>query len=122
METASKEREKVWDTLSEFYLDNEIQGGYYDYIYDVFVKSGFTMKEIRAIDKYEVFPVVFINLLSVAGEWVGFEREWLFKRCSRNFRRKNNILHRLKCIVLYLLFGGMTKEQWQEIEQRRNTT
>jgi hypothetical protein len=55
-------------------------------------RSGYKIEELREIYLFEVAPVLFPNLLSIAGEWAGFDEEWLVhevmkqtNRLSRNF-------------------------------------
>jgi len=65
-------REPVWLALSEFYLDTELQPADFRRIRVVFDQSGYSAQEIRQIDYEEVGPVLYSNLLRVAGEWAGF--------------------------------------------------
>jgi hypothetical protein len=38
---------------------------------------------------FEVAPVVFPNLLVVAGEWAGFDEQWLFTEAAKRARRRS---------------------------------
>jgi hypothetical protein len=73
-------RRPVWDALSEFFLDTELDGDDYRRIRDILLGSGYPLEEIRRIFCDEVAPVVGWNLFSVAGEWACFDREWLEQR------------------------------------------
>jgi hypothetical protein len=66
-------RKLVWLALAEFYLDTELQPADFRRIRAVFDQSGFSEAEIRRIDYEEVGPLLYSNLLSVAGEWAGFD-------------------------------------------------
>jgi hypothetical protein len=48
--------------------------------------SGLTIKELREVYLVEVAPVVSPNLCTVAGEWAGFDEEWLCSQIVRNLR------------------------------------
>jgi len=75
-----KDREPVWLALSEFYLDTELQQYDVEYIAKIFSESPFSLKEIKRINKYEVFPILYPNLMNPAGVWDGFDKEWLFEK------------------------------------------
>ncbi len=112
------DRLRIWVVLSEFYLDNELQESDYDYIYSVLKNSGLTIKKLKEIDLYEVFPTLQLNLNSIAGEWAGFDEEWLRETCSRNYRRRNNFFFRSFTWLRNLFVYWMRKEQWREVEKR----
>jgi hypothetical protein len=38
-------------------------------------RPGYSVPQLRDISRFEVAPVVFPNLLTVAGEWAGFDEE-----------------------------------------------
>jgi hypothetical protein len=44
------------------------------------------MKELTEILTSEVYPVCRWNLLSIAGEWAGFDLDWLEARILRRLR------------------------------------
>jgi hypothetical protein len=83
-------RTPVWLALSEFYLDIELQPEDFTRIRMVFAQSGYSQHEIKQIDYNEVGPILFYNLLSVAGEWMGFDEkavvDFVAKRANRRFK------------------------------------
>ena len=66
------ERKPIWVALSAFYLDTELHRTDFKHIATVIYKSPYNLDEVKTINKYEVFPVLQLNLLSVAGIWTGF--------------------------------------------------
>lgn len=79
-ETEIEKRFPVWDALSDLFLDTELDESSHKHIARVILESGFTPEEIHQILWHEVFPSVGDNLRSVAGEWAGFNPEWLKSR------------------------------------------
>lgn len=73
-------RAPVWSALSEFYLDTELDERDHQGIAEVLVQSGYSVDQLEEILYREVHPVLATNLLSVAGEWAGFDAEWLKDR------------------------------------------
>ena len=111
-------RKVIWNALSEFYLDTELQESDYNRIAEILVASELDIHELKAIDLYEVFPVLKGNILSVAGEWNGFDEKWLIENCNRSFERKKRSIFRIKVRIYNGFLGGMRKSHWDEIEKR----
>ncbi len=111
-------REKVWEALSNFYLDTELDDSDYNYIFKIFIESKLSLEKLKEIDLFEVFPTLQMNLLSVAGEWGGFNKEWLNEKCSSNYKKKNNSEFRFVTKAKNKLHYWMRKDHWREIEAR----
>ncbi|MEZ4257125.1 MAG: hypothetical protein R3A78_15660 [Polyangiales bacterium] len=79
-ETELERRRSVWNVLSELYLDTELDGRDCARIAAVLAKSGYTVGQLEEILYRELHPVLHANLLSVAGEWAGFDLDWLEAR------------------------------------------
>jgi len=82
------QRRPVWTALSELWLDTEIQERDLERIARVMADSGLTIEELHDIYKLEVAPVVSTNALSVAGEWTGFNEDWLCSEIIKNLEQK----------------------------------
>lgn len=111
-----EERKPIWIAISDFYVDNELQEVDFKIIASAIKKSPYSFKEVKEIDKKEVFPVLFYNLLSVAGNWTGSEEEWLVNKISGKIRRRT-IFGRAFDLLKYFCFGGMNKECWTILEK-----
>jgi hypothetical protein len=85
-------RQPVWAALSELWLDTELSEEDLRRIAGVMRRSGYSLDELRAIYLFEVAPVVSPNLLCLAGEWAGFDEEWLFAEATKWARRRGLIL------------------------------
>ena len=82
-------RKPVWAALSDLWLDTELTEDDLHRIAGVMKRSGYVFHKLRDMYLFEVAPVVFPNLLSVAGEWAGFDEEWLFAEVSKRARRRS---------------------------------
>lgn len=69
----------VWEAMADHFLDTETRQ-WIPKTALTCVKAGYTLVEARDIWRFEVTPAVRFNLLSVAGEWAGWDREWLVDR------------------------------------------
>ena len=77
------QRKPVWLALSVLYLDTELTDEDYKRIASVLHEAKLSWTEIQTINREEVAPVLVYNLLGVAGEWAGFDEEWLVAAIAR---------------------------------------
>lgn len=70
-------RVRLWEALSGLFLDTEPTDVDFCHVARAIEQSGISLAEAEAVLWNEVFPVLHGNLESVAGEWVGWPREWL---------------------------------------------
>lgn len=110
-----EDRKAIWIALSELYLDTELTVFEFKHIAKVITNSPFSLAEVKQINKNEVFPPLFPNLLSVAGEWTGFDEKWLIATISKK-KKRSNFFKRNCYHLVYLFMKGMHKEDWQKIE------
>jgi len=106
------------ESLSEFYLDTELQELDFNYISSLLIASNYPLEELKKFDRYEVFPLLHSNLLSVAGEWAEFDEEWLYARCERFYQKRFSVRHRILYLLLNVFLYKMRKAYWTEIEKR----
>jgi hypothetical protein len=109
------ERKPIWIALSHLYLDTELQDYDFKYIAKIFLESPYSLDEIKAINKREVFPILHKNVLGVAGEWTGFNEEWLINEITHSLQNKN-IFKKLADDLAYRTFNRMDKD-WKTLEK-----
>jgi len=81
-----QKRRPLWLVLSELWLDTELRPEDLERIARVMADSGLSIEELRHIYLVEVAPVGSPNTWTVAGEWAGFDEEWLCAQIMRNLR------------------------------------
>ncbi|MGH9901020.1 MAG: DUF7079 family protein, partial [Pyrinomonadaceae bacterium] len=69
-------RRPVWLAVSDLWLDTELDEADLRRIAGVLADSGYAVEELTRIYLYEVAPVVYLNMFSVAGAWAGFDPQW----------------------------------------------
>lgn len=79
----------MWNVLSELYLDTELDELDNERIAAVLVDSGYGTGQLEEILYRELHPLLHSNLLSVAGEWAGFDPDWLEQRILRPRPRRS---------------------------------
>ncbi|PKV50913.1 hypothetical protein ATE84_2982 [Aquimarina sp. MAR_2010_214] len=116
-----EKRIPIWNSISEFYLDTELQSENYESITNTFLNSDLHISELKEIDLYEVFPVLKRNQISLAGEWNGFDEKWLHEACTKAYLKRNSSFFRWKTKLYNRFLYSMRKDHWIEIENRIKT-
>jgi hypothetical protein len=71
-----RQRRPVWAALSDLFLDTDTSLTR-SWRVGVLAASPYSIEELQGILLDEVYPVCRSNLRSIAGEWTGFDSEWL---------------------------------------------
>ena len=102
------DRLPVWEALSDFFLDTELEENDYQRISEVLTSSPYSIQDIEDILRFEVYPVLIWNLRSVAGEWAGFDRDWLLERIEPRLNKRPKIR-------IPMLQWGMVRDHWSRV-------
>jgi len=112
--TEIAERKAVWSAFSDLFLDTDVTLNYH-YIIRVCGASKLTMEELEYILKYEVAPVALPNLYCVAGEWAGFDEEWLITEICKLEKREEGFRNRVSNFLSKLGMNDYTAKHWLAI-------
>lgn len=85
-------RRPVWDALGELFLDTD-RSYWRKQRVSTLATSPYNLEEIEHILFYEVYPILKWNLLSIAGEWVGFDEKWLEEQIMRRLESPYRFFH-----------------------------
>jgi hypothetical protein len=109
----TNERKRAWSTIATLFLDDDYTGEL-RWISQSLASLPFSTQQLTEIFYDEVAPVVWWNLLSVAGECFDWREEWLYARISAV---RPGPLHRLPgCRPLArLVMAGMLRDHWRQI-------
>ena len=96
--TEDKNRGEVWVAMADHFLDTETR---HDLPLTALrcLEAGLSTAEARDVWRFEVTPAVGFNLLDVAGEWAGWDRDWLVGEIQRR-RGRQGILWRFPWSLL----------------------
>jgi hypothetical protein len=86
----------VWEAMASHFLDTETRQ---DLPMTALrcVEAALSVERAREVWRCEVLPAVGVNAFSVAGEWVGWDRDWLVGRIER-IRRGPRWLRRVRLV------------------------
>lgn len=99
------DRLPVWEALSDFFLDTELDDKDYQRISEVVVSSPYSIQETEDILRFELYPRLIWNLRSVAGEWAGFDRDWLKEQIKPRLNKRPRIR-------MPMFQWGMVRDHW----------
>jgi len=105
-------RRPVWEALSDLFLDTDTSLAR-SWRVGILAASPYSIDELQGILVDEVYPVCRSNLFGVAGEWVGFDPEWLE---SRILHRLRSPFHRWRRFGLGRLTVHLSSE-WRHTKQ-----
>ena len=91
----SDPRIPIWIALSDLYLDTDVALSH-DCIARTLAASPYSLDDLHEMLMYDVHPALYPNLMSVAGEWAGFDEAWLVERIAtirRQPRWRRRISH-----------------------------
>lgn len=93
--------------MSELFLDTWFDDQQIDQMASALCDLPFETEQLTRMFETEVAPACGINLLDVAGEWAGFDRDWLFQRinnlsyldrltaCTKSMTQWEEVLNRI---------------------------
>jgi hypothetical protein len=81
----------VWCALADLFLDTWFDPPYYERIAATLRASGYTEAELRSVFYEEVAPAFAFNMFDVAGEWAGWQEEFVHDRMLEVIRKKNRL-------------------------------
>jgi hypothetical protein len=87
-------RRPVWEALSSLFLDTDTSLSR-QWRAELLATSQYSVQEIETILLEEVYPVCSGNLFEIAGEWAGFDPEWLEQQILKRKRASPGWLPRL---------------------------
>src|SRR5688500_807381 len=80
-------RIEAWVAMAEHFLDTETRQEI-PMTAPRCVQAGLSTEQARLVWQYEVSPAVAFNVWDIAGEWAGWDRDWLVDRIIRLRRRR----------------------------------
>jgi hypothetical protein len=114
-------RRPVWQALSDLFLDTDVSVSR-DWRVRELSQSRYSVDELEEILVTEVYPACRGNLLSIAGEWAGFDVEWLEGKIRQRERSPLKVLHRFNLGRFAVLASGEWRATKQGILATRATT
>lgn len=104
--------------LSDFFLDVEYDQERLDKMARVCERLHMPLSKLDHIFRYDLFPILYPNLLSVVGEWMGFDEDELLREIDRRRAAPPWFFKRFELWLLWLALGSMVTGPWEYIKAR----
>lgn len=88
-------RRIAWDHLSTLFLDTDLSDEQIEQLARSLRFSGFSVAELETILEVELAPLLYANRCSPAGEWSGFDTEWIESAIRNGAHREIHKWYRL---------------------------
>ncbi|CAK0745923.1 conserved hypothetical protein [Gammaproteobacteria bacterium] len=85
-------RRAAWEALSDLFLDTDVSLSR-SWRIEMLAELPYTISELEQILIDEIYPICKYNLLSVAGQWAGFDSGWLEEKILRRLASPLHYLH-----------------------------
>jgi hypothetical protein len=112
----------VCTTLSWLFLDTELSPRVLDTIVSTLKGLNMPIPTLEHILRYDLFPILFRNLLCVwGGEWCDFDEKWLLDEVERG-RMTNPVLKTAQSLLGFVVWHSLgaisVKPTWNEIKEK----
>ena len=105
-------RKQVWIALSDLFLDTDVSL-LREHDARILASSPYSLSQLDRILVEEVYPACKWTLFSVAGEWAGFDEEWLV---ARILKRRNWIVRTWN--QWFGKLGAYSSKDWRLLRKR----
>lgn len=109
-------RRPVWEAMSAFFLDTDLDDAQLREIADVCRASRFTATELDDILTSEIAPLLYPNLRSFAGVWDGFDVAWIEEQIldGRHLRIRK-WYNRGSRVLCNWIVRGVRRQYWHRV-------
>jgi hypothetical protein len=115
---ALNEKDRACLLLSDLFCDNEMSPDEIDSLAISLRSLKISPSTMYWMLRYELFPILFSNLLCVPGEWSGFDDDWLLREVKRRRTNTKSWMRVTYEATAWYLFGGLVTNTWFQIEKR----
>lgn len=120
--TITLEKQQLWKYLSEFYLDTEYSSKVTQGLIQNIRNCGYDLIAVKRTNQKEVLPVLYANLIQVAGVWTAFDKEWLTSEITRWLSRRASIQGRIKQNIVSWYFADYVATINKDLDRYWSTT
>jgi len=103
--------------LSELFLDIRVSPHDHFLIARALRRLDLPIDTIEHMLRYEIFPVLWTNLLNIAGEWGGWDEDWLAGEVEKWRQNPGNLLYRGWLWLWWRYHEDYMMEHWNEIKK-----
>ena len=115
MTTIIENEGKAYIALSDLFLDTVID---VDCVASALRPLHIPSSTLYDMLRYDLFPILYPNLISVAGVWDGFDEVWLLSRIEAKRTAGLGWAQHLLHSVAWLALGRTVNSQWEQVKNK----
>lgn len=108
-------RRPVWEAMSAFFLDTELDDAQLREIAGMLGVSGYTESELDDILKTELAPLLYTNALDMVGVWDGFDLDWIERELLAGKHRTIQKWYNLNRFLCNWVIRGVINQYWSRV-------
>ena len=112
--SCGNDRKQLWIAMSDLWLDSELSEEWLRQIAEVVAGSGLDEDELDQVFKYELAPFLGGNHLITAGEWQGFDPQWVCEQAKVR-QGKFRLMERLASFIGLTTYAA--RPEWRRVKQ-----
>lgn len=105
-------------TLSDLFLDTEIDAERVNLMAASLRALGMPASTLEQILRRDLCPILYPNLLSITGEWSGFDPEWLLDQVASRRMAGPRCIGAFRDAIAWLIVGWMITPVWHKIKAK----
>lgn len=109
---------QAYIALSDMFLDTEMSDWMIESIVSRLARTSLTIPTLEAMLRDTLFPILFYNILAVAGIWSGFDEEWLISEASSMVSSPPGWVARLYYSAAWYTFRFGIQPTWDKVKDR----
>jgi hypothetical protein len=113
----TQEERQAYMILSELFLDTEHTPLKLHFLSRSLRGLGIPTATLQHMLRHDLFPILYPNLLSITGEWAGFDEDWLLQKVQD---RRSGVGGWMKSIVdgvAWYLIGHIVQSLWDKVKE-----
>ncbi|KAF3005262.1 hypothetical protein E8E14_006157 [Neopestalotiopsis sp. 37M] len=108
---------RIYVLLADLFLDSELRPEDARCLAGAIQPTDFTIAEIEHKIKAHLFPVLYPNLAGAAGQWAGFDEDWLLPKIDDARRKEGSYVHDIWTNLYWYIYGGVIVSRWEAVKQ-----
>lgn len=110
--------EQAYCLLSKLFLDTEPTQQVIDSMAYSLHGLDASSADLDRIVYYDLFPILYGNLLSISGIWSGFDEEWLLNQIKNWKEQRRTWVKASYDYVMWIMFGWMVTSNLDKVKSR----
>ncbi|KAJ3547349.1 hypothetical protein NM688_g5409 [Phlebia brevispora] len=111
------QQKDAYRALSDLFLDTEQTQDDLNRLANRLSSTGLSSTALESMLRNDLFPILYPNLISVAGAWDGFQDDWLFTQLQNRQSQSPGVLRGAADWTAWQSVGWIIWKPWTDIKR-----